>query len=174
MGEVGHGGIKLTLYAAFTFFEYLSFAYFLFLQIKNNTFKKYMSYLSVMFCIFIVVYSLTVKFKSIDSVPIGIETILIIIFSFYYLYEEMNDTTTLFIYNKPAFWIILGIVLYLAGSFFIYIFASYLKQEEVKKYWPITNGFSILKHIFFCIAIYKLSKTSKGDLTYRQDISYLN
>jgi hypothetical protein len=174
MGEVGHGGVKLTLYAAFTFFEYLSFAYFLFLQIKNNTFKKYMSYLSVLFCIFIVIYSLTVKFKSIDSVPIGIETILIIIFAFYTLYEEMNDTTTLFIYNKPTFWIVLGIVLYLAGSFFIYIFASYLKREEVKKYWPITNVLSILKHVFFCIAIYRLAKASKINPVYDKDVSSLN
>jgi hypothetical protein len=174
IGELGHNPIKKSFYAAFTFFEYMSFAYFMFLQIKNKKFKKYMTYLSIFFCFFIIIYYLTVKFKTIDSIPIGIETILIIVFAFYYLYEEMNDTTTLFIYNKPSFWIILGIVLYLAGSFFIYIFAGYLKQEELDKYWQITNFFSILKHVFFCIAIYNHSKPSKGNLNYSEDVSSLN
>jgi hypothetical protein len=108
------------------------------------------------------------------SVPIGVETIFILTFSFYYLYEQMNDTTTLFIYNKPPFWIILGIVLYLAGSFFIYLFASYLTADELKKFWVITNLFSILKNILFCIAIYINAKPSKEILQYDLELSSLH
>jgi hypothetical protein len=86
----------------------------------------------------------------------------------------MNDTFTLFIYTKPAFWVILGIVLYLAGSFFVYIFASYLTEDELAKYWVITNIFSILKNIFFCIAIYINAHPSKESLKYDLEISSLN
>jgi len=86
----------------------------------------------------------------------------------------MNDTTTLFIYNTYQFWVILGMVLYLAGSFFIYIFASHLRNYDIYKYWFVTNIFSIIKSILFCIAIYVNAKPSKESLKYNQEISRLN
>lgn len=151
---LSHKASKVFLYSSFTFFEYLLFAACLFNIIKNRGFRKFIIVASVLFSSFLIFYNLTVKLVAIDSIPIGIETILILIFSFYYFYEQMQDTTNLFIYNKPSFWVILGMVLYLAGSFFIYIYSSQLKvQSEVDKYWIFTNIFSILKNIFFTIAI---------------------
>ena len=89
-----------------------------------------------------------------DSFPIGIETILIFIFSFFYFFEQMNDTTNLFIYSKPSFWSVLGILLYLSGSFFIYIFANQISAKELSKYWTITNIASIVKNMLFVVAIF--------------------
>lgn len=66
----------------------------------------------------------------------------------------MQDTTNLFIYSRYSFWIVLGIMLYLAGSFFIYIYSSQLPTKEIAKYWIFTNIFSILKNVFFAIAIF--------------------
>jgi hypothetical protein len=86
----------------------------------------------------------------------------------------MNDTTTLFIYTKPAFWIILGIVLYLAGSFFVYLFASYLSRDELTRFWIITNIFSILKNIFFAIAVYINAKPSNDSIRYDLELRSLN
>ena len=175
MGFVAHKPLKIRLYQSFTFFEYISFACFLYLSIKNRTFKKYIFFSAVVFSLFIIIYYLIVKFKRIDSVPIGIESILIIIFCFYFLYEETNDTTTLFIYNKASFWITLGIVLYLAGSFFIYIFASNISTKELSKYWFVTNILSIVKNIFFTIAIYIHSRPpSKEHFKYDLELGQLN
>lgn len=172
---VPHKPLKISLYACFTFFEYLAFAYFIFLQVKRKAFKKFMLFASAVFLVFIISYYLTVKFRNIDSIPIGFETILILIYSFYYLYEEMNDSSTLFIYSKYTFWVIIGIVLYLAGSFFIYIFAgSFLTKAEIREYWFITNIFWIIKNVFFCIAILIHTKPSKNKLNYHLDLSSLN
>jgi hypothetical protein len=52
-------------------------------------------------------------------------------------------------------------VLYLSGSFFIYIFADSLSREEVHKYWIVTNVLSILKNVFFAIGIIVNSKPPK-------------
>lgn len=174
LSEVTHKQVRITLYAGYTVFEYLAFAYFIFLHVKNKSFKKLVLVFSLVFFAFIVVYYLTVKYKHIDSIPIGIETIFILIFSFYYLYEELNDSSTLFIYNKATFWIIFGIIIYLAGSFFIYIYANTLTKEEARQYWYITNIFSILKNIFFCIGILLHSKSSNQKPNYRLDFSSLN
>lgn len=145
--------VRVFLYSAFTFVEYFLFAWFLYTVIKSKIFKKIIVSVSIAFIAFLIFYYLFAKAKSIDSIPIGIETILILIFSFYYLYEQIQDTETLFIYTKYPFWIIIGMLIYLSGSFFIYIYASYLPTKEIAKYWIFTNVFAILKNIFFAIAI---------------------
>jgi hypothetical protein len=150
---LNHRPSKIFLYSSFTFFEYILFAACLFNIIQNKKFRWFILLTSVAFSIFLLVYNLKAKVFGLDSVPIGIETILILIFSFYYFYEQMQDTTNLFIYSRYPFWVVLGMILYLAGSFFIYIYSSQLSQEEVNKYWIFTNIFSILKNIFFTIAI---------------------
>jgi hypothetical protein len=149
--------IDFFFFAAFTFFEYLFFTYFLYLEIKSKTFKRILAYTSCLFILFLLFYNLNAEVRGIDSVPIGIETILIMLFSFRYLYEQMNDTTTLFVYSKPSFWIILGFLIYLSGSFFIYIFAN--QSREAIKFWYLTNVFSILKTVLFSIAILLNKKT---------------
>jgi len=51
------------------------------------------------------------------------------------------------------FWIILGILLYLSGSFFIYILADQIGAEELRRMWILTFLFYIVKGIFFAISI---------------------
>ncbi len=99
-----------------------------------------------------------------DSVPIAIETIAIFLFSFFYFYEQISDTENLFVYNQPSFWAVLGILIYLAGSFFVYISANSLTIKQLQEYWVITNIASIVKNIFFVIAIYlQASNMLKGN-----------
>jgi hypothetical protein len=102
-------------------------------------------------------YFLLSKEPILDSVPIAIETLLIFIFSFIYFYEQLNDTSQLFIYNKPSFWAAFGVLLYLSGSFFIYILANQIDFRDFGKYWMVTNVASIIKNVFFGIAIYVAS-----------------
>jgi hypothetical protein len=147
---------KYIFYTFFTLLEYLIFSSFLYLSIASKPFKRAMLLFSVLFFLFVVGYLNFAKHGKIDSVCIGIETILIILYSFWFLYEQMNNTNNLFIYNKYEFWIITGFLIYLAGSFFIYIFANAMNDNFLIKYWFLTNVFYIIKNLFFGIAIYNL------------------
>lgn len=138
-------------YSLFTYVEYSAFSYFLWLNTKHPVFKRLISYISIIFLILLTFYYFTTPFRSLDSVPIGVETIIILVFCFYYLYEQMNDTSNLFIYNKYQFWVITGMMIYLAGSFFIYIFANQLDTKFLQKYWFLTLVFYVIKNIFFAI-----------------------
>jgi hypothetical protein len=131
-----------------------------------------MGALSLIFIVFITIYYFTAKANTIDSIPIGFETILILIYSFYYLYEETNDPTNLFIYSAYPFWAILGFMIYLSGSFFIYIFAN--QTQEALKYWYFTNIFSTLKDIFIIIGILLYNNNSSKPLTKKFDLHYQN
>lgn len=66
----------------------------------------------------------------------------------------MNDPSTLLIYNDFRFWIILGMVLYLAGSFFIYILSDQMNRAAFQHYLIFTLVFYTLKNIFFALGIF--------------------
>ncbi|RPD48970.1 hypothetical protein [Paracnuella aquatica] len=156
-------GFKNVFYSSVTLQEYLLFALFLYYSIKTKNAKKAILVLSLLFIAFLAVYTFTAKFVRIDSIPIGVETILILIFSFYYLYEEMNNTSVLFLYNKYQFWVVIAFMIYLSGCFFMYIFANQLPQQMVNEYWFIIDIFLILKNVLFSIAIlvFALSRNEK-------------
>jgi len=171
------------LYDFCTFFEFWCFTAFFHSQLQNVFSKKLLRLNVLSFTLLYILFLVytkntpsvdknTIKF---DSIAIGVEMLLLLPFCFYYLYERTNDTTTLFIYNIYQFWIVLGIVLYLAGTFFIYIFATSLSLHELEKYWVVTNLFSILRSCLFSLAIFYYAKPPKNNtLTTDFEVSYFN
>jgi len=163
------------LYTFFTLVEYLLFAYFLWLLIKSEPFKKFMIGASIAYTIFLITYYITTtEFRSVDSLPIGVETILILVYSFYYLFEQLNEPGQVFIYAKYPFWIIAGLMLYLGGSFFIYIFANQVEKAVLDNYWTFTMIFYIIKNILFSIAILIHVKHKKNPSPEKHLYPYLN
>ena len=153
--------IGIVIYSSYTLIEYAAFAYFILLFVKNAAFKKFMIISSILFILSIITIIAFTEFKIIDTIPIGLETILILIFSFYYLYEQMGDLGSEYIYNKFPFWVISGMLIYLAGSFFIYVFAGRVDTAILKEYWFLTNAFYFLKNIIIAIGLYMLIKKPK-------------
>jgi hypothetical protein len=163
--------ILLTIY---TLVEYCFFAWFLRLQIKSKEFRIGILISMIAFVVFSFVYFSFVEYISIDTVPIGVETILILLFSFYYLYEQMNEPSSLFIYNKYPFWVIAGIMLYLAGSLFIYMFAYQVDRSVLHQYWLLTNVVTIIRNILIIIAILIYVKQQKNPSPEKHLYPYLN
>ena len=153
----------LFVYSCFTFLEYALFTGFIYSFIKNGLFKKITLFLSVLFTIFLPVYYTSFnQGESIDSIPIGIETLLVLLFCFYYFYEQMNDLDNHYIYNRYHFWITIGMMLYLAGSFFIYIFANHVDKQTQSQFWFLTYFFYVVKNSFFLIGFINYKKPSKA------------
>jgi len=160
-------------WSTFTFIEYSIFTFIIYSTLKNLKIKKLILILSILFILFTTIFNIVTNFQKIDSIPIGIETILILLFSFYFLYEQTNDPGSLFIYNKYQFWIIIGFMIYLAGSFFVFLYASGLENELLTQYWFLTNCFYVLMIILFTVAFYIHLKKNKS--TYSQKLRpYLN
>lgn len=162
LSDFFHIVINPYIWSSFTYFEYFIFTYIIWIHLKRKKVKNVIIGLSILFVLFSTIYNIITNFTSYDSMPIGVETILILVFSFYYLYEQMNDTSTLFIYNKYQFWLVIGFMIYLAGSFFINIFANHLMGDEtLSKYWFLTNvSFSIM-NILFAIAFLLFGRNPK-------------
>lgn len=116
-------------------------------------FKLMVLILSVFFFFFQIIYFFSDHKKRFDSIPIGIETILIFIFIFFFLYEQLKEVKNQPIYSHYFFWIAIGLFIYLGGSFFIYILANSITDEEINKYWFFTYVVEIIKNLLFAIAV---------------------
>jgi hypothetical protein len=127
--------------------------------------------ISSILCIVIqIVHYLTVKKVRLDSIPIGVETILIFFFTFLYFQEQLKNASQFL--NKSYFTLIaIGILIYLGGSFFIYLLANNLAYKDLDQYWVITYVFELIKNALFIIAMFlfakeqsKVNGTSKNPL----------
>ena len=144
--------IRKYFYTLLTAIEFCFFGFFIGVNVTSKKAKNIILVSSAGFLLFITAYSISTPIK-IDSVSIGVETIFILTFSSYFLYERINDPKTLFIYNDYRFWIVMAFMLYLAGAFFIYIFANQIPKSELRRYWMFTYVFYIIKNILFSIGI---------------------
>jgi hypothetical protein len=140
-------------YGVTTFYEYSLFTFFIWYSIINKKVKKGIIIISCLFFLFLILFYSKENLYRLDSFPIGVESILILIFSSYFFYEQINNPTIFFIYNDYKFWIITGIMIYLSGSFFIYIFSNQIPENELSLYWSFTYLFLSIMNIFFSIGI---------------------
>jgi len=152
--------VEYLMLGIFTLIEFLLFSFLFKLIIKNKKFYRVILSLSIIFFLVAIKNYDTNKAQRIDAVPIGVETIFILVFSFYYLYEQMNIVDDSFIYSRYHFWLVIGIMVYLSGSFFIYIFTNQA-QSVIDNFWFLTYVFYIIKNIFFAIGISYYSKKAK-------------
>lgn len=160
----------------FTIVEYLAFATFLWSVIKHPLVKKAIIITSIAFTLFCL-YTLLIRPKigNFDSVQTSIEAIVVIVFSLIYLFEEINKPQVAFIYSSYKFWIVIGMFLYMAGTFFLFIYASTLSAKEVNNYWIINYISNILKNVLFALAMVVHAKEKPAQKIYpKKQLHVLN
>ena len=165
---------KRLYYQSFTFFEYLFFAGIFWLVIRNIRFRKVIILLSLLFSIFQIVYFVTERFRRIDSIPIGIESILIMIYIFYFFYELLKEPKGRHLSENYGFWFTIGILVYLSGSFFINILANVMHKDEIVKYWFLTYIADIIKNIFLAIGVFVMARQSLNNEKLKKNLPYLD
>jgi len=95
------------------------------------------------------------QFHSIDSWTNGIETLSIIFFSILFFYGQLLRPQSFFVYSTALFWIVAGILLYKAGTFFLILYFDTLEQSEKANFgnlYIINSAFLFIRNIFFTIA----------------------
>lgn len=173
--DVPDGGFYKKLYfSSYTFLEYLTFAILLRLNLKSKRIKLLIVILSALFLIFQVIYLYTTKIKRLDSIPIGIETILLFIYVFYFFFEYSREVNNVYIYNHYCFWVSVGIMVYLGGTFFFNILANDISKAQTVKYWYLTYITESVKNILFAFAILIFTRQPKKNLQMKSSIPYLD
>lgn len=145
------------VYAIFTIIEYCFFSFYLYQLLRNNIFKKFLIYSSCFFLL-IAFYNLytiisnTQANNLIDTIPVSTSALILIIFSILYLFEEIQSPKIGFIYENPAFWVTVGIMIYFSGTFFLFLQYSDLSISDKRNFWTINLICVILKNIFITVS----------------------
>lgn len=144
----------IILLSIFTLIEYLLFSTTLYIILKKKLFKKFILLASPFFlAVCAYQFYLIIPSSKIDSISITVEYIFIIAFCLLYFFEELNEPKTTFIYSSYKFWIVLGIFIYSTGTFFFFMQSSNLSEEQWEKWSFINYVFTLIKNMFFGIAI---------------------
>ncbi len=153
----------------FTLVEFCLFSAAIFTLLKISQLKKIIIGIIPVFLAFsLIQYIKSNADDEIDSLSISVEYIILIIFCLLYFYEEINVPQVTFIYSTKAFWIITGILIYSAGTFFLFLFSDNLTDDEWKKWSIINYVFTILKNTCFGIAV-TIKHTPDPLLSYESD-----
>ena len=166
-----------TLFSLFTIVEFCCFSlFFYFTLLPHPRLRKAILVFIVLFSVFCVL-NLLLGFNrndNLDTIPVTFQAIFIMSLCVIYFFEQIRNPNSLFIYSTSEFWVVTGILVYLAGTFFIFIYSANLTQEELNRYWPINYIFNALKNILFGLAIYihgrKDRKANEKDLLDYQSI----
>jgi hypothetical protein len=151
-------GFKKYYQSFYTFLEYAFFTYIFWYNLRNNVAKTVILLASLFFIVFQIVFVISTTHKRLDSIPIGIETILLFVYIFYFFYEFSRQIKDTFIYNHYTFWIAVGVMIYLGGSFFFYILINNLQTDEVDKFGNMTYIAEIIKNLLFAFSIFMYKK----------------
>jgi hypothetical protein len=141
------------IYSIFSIVEYTLFALFLYLSFKQKNFKLILLLGSVVFYILAisnVVHRNTTE--SFDSASASLEAILIIVYSIFFLFEQVKDPSIFYVYYLKKFWIIIAFLLYFSSTLFLFLYATTFAKPEESTYWIINNIFDIIKNLLFLVS----------------------
>jgi hypothetical protein len=157
---------RLFQQSAYTILEYTTFTYIVYLNIFSEKVRKAIFLLSACFIIFVALfYYFAYKLGRIDSVAIGIESILIFLYCFFYFRDTLKRVNNSF-FGSSTLLLIIGVLLYLGTSFFINLLANNITKAQIDKYWHYTYIPEIVKNILFAIAILKYKIASSKNEAY--------
>lgn len=81
----------------------------------------------------------------------------------YYFFDQLKQPNTLLIYSSISFWIIIAFLIYLSGTFFLFLYADDTRVDKAfrMQYYLINSSFYIFKNILLGVAmLMKPAKTN--------------
>lgn len=155
--------LNFTVLSVFTFLEFLLLTTFIYLSLSTNFFKKIILASGAVFMLFCIShYFFKLGNQKFDTLPASIESLLVLIFCILYFIDNVNQNKDSFLYENYQFWIIVGILLYLAGTLFLFIFSSSFTASEMHTFWNINYFLNILKNLLFAIAFFMKKETTNN------------
>lgn len=154
-------------FSLFTVVEFSFFCLFFFSVLPNDKIKKFVFPLWLCFTIFSLIdFFFINKMEGFDSFTSGLQTIIIIALCIYYLFVQIRGNTTLSVYSNSNFWIIITFLIYLSGTFFLYIMTENMINDRAFRtlYTYINSIFNILKNVLLAIAMMMKSDQPKPEL----------
>ena len=151
---------ELYSFRLFTIIEYSIISIFLFKLIESRKFKNIIKLGSIIFLLAVILDIYTSSFTDFDSLPSGLESILILSYCLFFIYERITSSS--FSFNGTV-WIATGFILFFSGTFFLFILSqnNFKDSSFILTYGYIVAIFSIIKNMFITIGVSSETNNSK-------------
>ena len=167
----------LYLFSIFTIVEFSFICYYFLLIFDEKTkTRNVIKILWIGFTVFAILnISLNHKAEAWDSIPMGIESLIILMLSSYYLFIKIKRTNNFSFYTNFHFWVTVTFLLYFSGTFFLNIMAENMRRNPEYQflYFGINIGFNILKNVLLAVAMTMKLNTTKDPLPDLDDDFFL-
>jgi hypothetical protein len=116
---------------------------------------------------FVVFYSCNALFwqkSGPNSYAPTVSALVFIVISLFYFYSLMRDLPGLRLSVLPMFWTSIGVLIYFAGSLFVFALFNYMAsslKKELILYWLFHNVLDLTKNILFAVALWPRPTTPK-------------
>ncbi len=160
----------------FTIVEYCLLTYFIYRLIRSKVLRTIILVMSVVYLVISIYDIIGPDFNSYDALSSSLETLFLILFSVFYLFEQISKPDHIFFYAIPEFWVIVAILIYFSGTFFLVNYAqSLLKNESTKvQYSLINTTFDLLKSLLLSVAMVVKGGDKKNNQFSRIDFGNLD
>jgi len=157
-------------YRLFTLIEFFSLEFLLYFSIQNIKFKRIIWVFNIIFIVLLVIELMSNSFKEFDSIPTGVECILILATSILLIYERLLNPKIDKLFDATVI-IAFGLIIFFAGTFFIFILSqkNFNDNSFLTSYGFIVAFFNIIKNIFITIAI-----SNKSTLDFTKNKKFQN
>jgi len=111
----------------FTVIEFLCFSFIIYKTLSSSRLRKILIFSSLFFFLSIIIDLLTNSIENFDSLPTGVESILILFYCILTLYEQISTGKPL--YSFPVLFAF-SLILFFAGTFFLFILSQNNFENE--------------------------------------------
>lgn len=143
------------LLSTYTIIEYILLSTYLYILFRKKLLKRVLIIFSIFFLIISIGNLIFINHLApgeIDSIPLAVSSLILISGSIIYFFESIQNPDVTFIYSKPSFWVVVGIMIYFSGTFFLFLQYENLSEIDKENFWIINMICFILKNIFFSIS----------------------
>ena len=92
-----------------------------------------------------------------NSYSYFLHSAILLVYCLVYFYVLMQDLPSLYVHHLPMFWFNSALLIFHAGTFFLFSFTAYLVnvlKNNMLVYWSFHNVLSIIEHLIFVIGFY--------------------
>jgi hypothetical protein len=136
----------------FSIVEYLFIGYFFYIILDYRLIRVLIWVFSLFYLLYFLFY-LKFELTKFDSQLSAVESVLFLILSLVYFMNIMKPTVepakNIF---TPVFLIVVGLLLFVSSTLFLFVVTSYLSEKEMAQFWIINTYANILTSFIFSAA----------------------
>lgn len=154
--------------------EFLALSGILYYSLNSSALRKVTLIAGIAFTVFCIIYVSLYVLTELDPVIISVKSIILIVLSLLVFYEKFQKETEKVIYYDYRFWGLIGLFIYISGTFLFYlVYSDYF--EELKDLEIIPPVLYVFKSILLAMSLIILIKETKQNTGKKEkDIPFLD